>query len=86
MIACDMRGVYVSYISCVVRRLYALYALPHDVLDQLLGTDGVTHSSYPVHVRRSPDKHIPFTVDPSPLFNPIDISKPLDRYPTTGSL
>ncbi|OWT37663.1 hypothetical protein C362_04683 [Cryptococcus neoformans Bt1] len=26
-----MRGVYVSYISCVVRRLYALYALPHDI-------------------------------------------------------
>lgn len=58
----------------------------HDVLDQLLGTDSVTHSSYPVHVRRSPDKHISFTVDPSPLFNPFDISEPLDRYPATGSL
>lgn len=28
LIARDMRGVYVSYMSCVVRCLYALYALP----------------------------------------------------------
>lgn len=87
MIARDMRGVYVSYMSCVVKCLYALYALPMmpalDHLDQLLGTDSVAHSSYPVHVRRSPHKHISFIINPSSLSDPFDISKPLNT-PAAG--
>lgn len=86
MIARDMRGVYVSYMSCVVKMFICTICTSSDALDhldQLLGTDSVAHSSYPVHVGRSPHKHISFIINPSSLSDPFDISKPLNT-PAAG--